>query len=216
MGESRPLAFPLVRELGRTDYTETWRAMQAYTAARTPLAADELWVTEHAPVYTLGLNKKDVRPPLRSDIPLVETDRGGKITYHGPGQVIVYLLLDLKRRNMNIRALVSLMENTVIDLLDDYGIRAIARSDAPGVYVEGRKLASLGLRVRNGCCYHGLSLNVNMDLAPFGAIDPCGYQGLEVTQIRDLGIEADHAAIAQELVARLSNGLVVKTPALAI
>lgn len=199
MGESRPVTPLLVRRLGRTDYAATWRAMQAFTAGRIATTPDELWVTEHAPVYTLGLNKKDVRLPPPSDIPLVETDRGGKITYHGPGQIVVYLLLDLKRRNLSIRPLVSLMENTVIQLLAQYGIKAQARSDAPGVYVEGRKIASLGLRVRNGYCYHGLSLNANMDLTPFEAIDPCGYQGLQVTRTRDLGITADSVTLAEQL-----------------
>jgi len=188
MGQGRSVAPLLIRDLGLTDYASTWREMQAFTSARSEVTPDELWVTEHSPVYTLGLNKKDVQQPLRQDIPLVETDRGGKITYHGPGQLIVYLLLDLKRRNLSIRPLVSMMENAVIELLSQYGIDSTARSDAPGVYVNHRKIASLGLRVRNGCCYHGLSLNIDMDLTPFDAIDPCGYRGLEVTRTRDIGI----------------------------
>ncbi len=207
MGEGRTLTPLTVRNLGRTDYETTWHAMQAFTAARSAATVDELWLTEHAPVYTLGLNRKDVAPPLRHDIPLVQTDRGGKITYHGPGQAVIYLLLDLKRRNLAIRPLVSLMENAIIDLLAQHGISSEARSDAPGVYVAGRKIASLGLRIRNGCCYHGLSLNVGMDLAPFGAIDPCGYRGLEVTQTKDLGIAATQAALTDALATQLQEKL---------
>ncbi|GBG13737.1 lipoyl(octanoyl) transferase [Novimethylophilus kurashikiensis] len=207
MGEGRPVIPLQTRELGRTDYSDTWRAMQAFNAARSADTPDELWITEHPPVYTLGLNKRDVQPPLRQDIPLVETDRGGKITYHGPGQLIVYFLIDLKRRDLSIRPLVSLMENAVIALLGQYGIAAAARADAPGVYVENRKIASLGLRVRNGCCYHGLSLNIDMDLSPFDAIDPCGYRGLEVTQTRDLGIPADMATLSAQLKTLLLNQL---------
>lgn len=207
MGESRPLTPLFIRDLGRTEYETAWQAMRAFTAGRTADTPDELWITEHPPVYTLGLNKKDVQPPLRSDIPLIETDRGGKITYHGPGQIVIYLMLDLKRRNLSIRPLVSLMENAIIALLNGYGITAAARSDAPGVYVEGHKIASLGLRVRNGCCYHGLSLNVDMDLAPFDAIDPCGYRGLEVTRTRDLGIHDDMATLSTKLKTLLETQL---------
>jgi lipoyl(octanoyl) transferase len=178
----------LVRHLGLTEYEATWRAMQIFTAQRRADMPDELWLTEHLPVYTLGLNRKDVRLPWRDDIPRVLTDRGGKITYHGPGQIVLYLLLDLKRRGLKIRQLVDYMEGAIIDLLAEYGIAAEGRPEAPGVYVGGRKIASLGLRLKNGCCYHGLSLNVDMDLSPFEAIDPCGYRGLQVTQIRDLGM----------------------------
>jgi lipoyl(octanoyl) transferase len=199
MGESRFV----IRRLGLTDYETTWKAMQAFTASRHAETADELWLTEHPPVYTLGLNKKDVAPPLRTDIPLVMTDRGGKITYHGPGQIVIYLLCDLKRRGLSVRQLVSKMEDTVIGVLGEYGIAAQARADAPGVYVQDKKIASLGLRLRNGCCYHGLSLNVDMDATPFDAIDPCGYKGLEVTQTCDLGVADDMATIAEKLLSRL-------------
>ena len=166
-----------LRHLGLTDFEMTWHEMQRFTAKRTIDTPDELWVTEHSPVYTLGLNRKTVRLPIRNDIPLVNTDRGGKITYHGPGQLIIYVLLDLKRHNLSIRKLVSLLENAVIELLADYGQLAAAKTDAPGVYVQDAKIASLGLRIKHNCCYHGLSLNVNMDLKPFEAIDPCGYAG---------------------------------------
>ncbi len=194
----------IVKTLGLTTYQDTWRAMQAFTAQRQLQTPDELWLTEHPPVYTLGLNKKEVRLPARTDIPLVETDRGGKITYHGPGQIIVYLLLDLKRKGWSVRQLVSHMENAVVDLLAEYAITAYARADAPGVYVNQKKIASLGLRLKHGCCYHGVSLNIDMDLSPFSAIDPCGYRGMEVTQAVDLGISEEKSIISQKLLARLS------------
>jgi len=197
----------VVRHLGHTDYMSTWHAMQAFTALREPDTPDEIWLTEHFPVYTLGLNKRDVNPPLCSDIPLVETDRGGKITYHGPGQIVIYLLLDLKRRKLSVRQLVSRMEGAVIALLAEYGVEAHARADAPGVYVRDKKIASLGLRLKNGCCYHGLSLNVDMDLSPFDAIDPCGYRGLEVTQTRNLGIGATTEALAGKLQTQVEKNL---------
>ena len=170
-----------LRRLGLADYEPIWQDMQAFSAQRTPETKDELWLTEHPPVYTLGLNRKDVRLPWRDDIPLVLTDRGGKITYHGPGQIVLYLLLDLKRRGMTVRQLVDRMEGAIIALLQEYGISAEGRPEAPGVYVNGAKIASLGLRLKNGCCYHGLCLNVDMYLSPFQSIDPCRYRGLQVT-----------------------------------
>ena len=194
----------IVKQLGQTDYQTTWHAMQSFTANRRDDTPDELWLTEHPPVYTLGLNKKGVNPPLRADIPVVQTDRGGKITYHGPGQMIVYFLLDLKRRSLNVRQLVSRMEDAVIATLAEDGIQAIARSDAPGVYVAERKIASLGLRLKNNRCYHGLSLNVNMDLSPFSAIDPCGYAGMEVTQMGDLAATTDYDKLATRLLKHLA------------
>jgi lipoyl(octanoyl) transferase len=197
----------IVRHLGLTDYEPTWQAMQAFTAQRTTESPDELWLTEHPPVYTLGLNRKDVRMPWRADIPLVRTDRGGKITYHGPGQIVIYLLLDLKRQGLTVRQLVDRMEGAIMTLLAEHGVSAEGRPDAPGVYVNGRKIASLGLRLKNGCCYHGLSLNADMDLSPFNAIDPCGYRGLQVTQTRNLGIAADGDTLAQRLIALLQNQL---------
>ena len=197
----------MLKQLGRTDYEATWKAMQAFTAARSESTPDELWFTEHPPVYTLGLNRKDARPPLRNDIPLVNTDRGGKITYHGPGQIVLYLLLDLKRNGLTVRQLVNRMEGAVIALLAEHGIAAQDRPDAPGVYVDGSKIASLGLRLKNGRCYHGLALNVDMDLSPFNAIDPCGYQGLQVTQTRDLGITDNCETLSTRLVERLISDL---------
>lgn len=202
----------IVRNLGITSFESTCEAMQQFTVARTPESADEIWVTEHTPVYSLGLNRKQVAPPLRHDIAVVHTDRGGKITYHGPGQVIIYVLLDLSRRRLNIRSLVSLLEQTVIELLAQYQVSAVAKADAPGVYVtlnntQEAKIASLGLRVKNNCCYHGLSLNIDMDLSPFSAIDPCGYKGLTVTQTKDLGIDANIQTIGEQLVTMLASKL---------
>ena len=197
----------IIKQLGLTDFEETWHAMQKFTAERTSLTPDELWLTEHSAVYTLGLNRKNVRLPFRKDIPLVHTDRGGKITYHGPGQLIIYALLDLKRNQLNIRKLVSLLENSVIELLDKFGKNAVAKGDAPGVYVEEAKIASLGLRIKNNYCYHGLSLNINMDLAPFESIDPCGYIGLKVTQTKDLGITANLQTISESLLNNLMTKL---------
>jgi lipoyl(octanoyl) transferase len=197
----------LVKQLGITDFEATWHAMQKFTATRTADTPDELWLTQHPAVYTLGLNRKSVRLPIRDDIPLVHTDRGGKITYHGQGQLIIYALLDLKRNNLNIRKLVSLLENSVIELLDSFGKQAVAKADAPGVYVEDAKIAALGLRIKNNYCYHGLSLNINMDLAPFNAIDPCGYAGLKVTHTKDLGINANLETISELLLNILKRNL---------
>jgi len=202
----------IIRRLGLTDFEQTCQAMQAFTAARNSDTADELWLTQHSPVYTLGLNRRQVAPALRHDIPTVLTDRGGKITYHGPGQIIIYALLDLSRRRLNIRSLVSALEGAVIELLAEQRISAFAKKEAPGVYVEldkglDAKIASLGLRLKNNCCYHGLSLNVDMDLSPFSAIDPCGYVGQQVTQTRDLGIDADVDTLSEMLLNILSKNL---------
>ena len=198
---------PVIRHLGRTEFENTWRAMQDFTTNRTAGTPDEIWLTEHSPVFTLGLNRKDVRMPFRDDIPVVNTDRGGKITYHGPGQTIIYMLIDLKRKGINVRQLVSSMENAVVTLLAEANIHGLARADAPGVYVQDRKIASVGLRLKKECCYHGISLNVDMDLTPFSAIDPCGYRGLEVTQLRDLGIHLSQAEAAKKLLKYLTKEL---------
>lgn len=194
----------LIRQLGRRDYAETLRAMQALTAARTRASPDEIWLLEHPPVYTMGLKGRARLLAPIGGIPVAQTDRGGDMTYHGPGQLIAYLLLDIQRRGLGIKALVRLIEQAVIDLLGAQGATGERRAGAPGVYVHGAKIAALGLRVRNGATYHGVALNVDMDLAPFGAIDPCGHPGLAVTQLRDLGIRMDIAAagagLARELV----------------
>jgi lipoyl(octanoyl) transferase len=194
--------------LGLRNYESTWQAMRDFTDLRDDATLDELWLLEHYPVYTLGLNG-DIRHLIKAtELPVVQTDRGGQITWHGPGQLIAYPLIDLRRKQLGIRALVTALENSVIGLLKQYGIAAEARREAPGVYVAGRKIASVGLRVRRSCSYHGLSLNVNPDLSAFAAINPCGYAGLEVTSLAELGIEArpqDVAApLAVEIMQRLS------------
>ena len=198
----------LARRMGLVEYEPTWRAMQEFTTSRDDDTADELWLLEHPPVYTLGIaGKPEHLPRVDNDIPVVRIDRGGQITYHGPGQVVIYLLLDMKRRGLGVRPLVRLMEQAVIDLLKGHGVDAVYRTDAPGVYVNDAKIAALGLRIRRGCCYHGLALNVDMDLGPFRDINPCGYPGLAVTQTRDLGIAATPAAIGAQLIEQLSKRL---------
>lgn len=183
---------PTIRALGRTDYAATWRAMQAFTDARTRETADEIWLTEHSPVYTLGLAGRREHLLRDNGIPVIKVDRGGQVTYHGPGQLVAYLLVDLRRANLGVREMVRRIETAVITWLASLGIRAYGKASAPGVYVEqgGReaKIAALGLRVRNGCTYHGVAANLDMDLAPFLDIDPCGYPGLAVTQLADLGV----------------------------
>jgi lipoyl(octanoyl) transferase len=193
----------IVKTLGRVDYEPAWRAMQAFTTARNGQTEDELWLCEHPPVFTLGLAGK--REHLLRDIgiPLVQTDRGGQITYHGPGQLVCYLLLDLKRRGLTVKTLVQRMEQAVIDLLAGYGVAAERRAGAPGVYVADAKIAALGLKIRNGCSYHGLALNVAMDLTPFAAINPCGYPGLTVTQLAAFVADVDPAAVGVKLVDKL-------------
>ncbi len=191
-----------IRQLGLTDYAKTLAEMQAFTAQRNDQTPDQLWITEHPPVYTLGLNRRGVRLP-QNGIAIIPVDRGGKITYHGPGQLIIYCLIDLHRRHLNVRALVSILEYSLIEFLAAHGIVAVARSDAPGVYVNEKKIASLGLRLKNQCCYHGLSLNIEMDLQPFADIDPCGYAGMQMTQTRDLNIALAMSDIAADLTQRL-------------
>ena len=202
-----------VRVLGRTEYEPTWRAMQAFTAARTPATPDEIWLTEHPPVYTLGLAGRREHLLRDNGIPTIKVDRGGQITYHGPGQLVVYLLCDLKRSRLGVRAMVRSIEAAVVEWLDSLGISAYGKPAAPGVYVlrsgVEAKIAALGLRVRNGCTYHGLAVNVAMDLSPFADIDPCGYRGLAVTQLAELGVattvDAAGAALAPILAARLAT-----------
>lgn len=178
----------LVKRLGRVEYEPTYQTMRNFTASRTADTPDEIWIVEHPPVYTLGQAGKPEHILRNVGIPLVQIDRGGQVTYHGPGQVVVYLLLDLARMQIKVRELVSAIEQAVIDLLGEHGVIAERRTGAPGVYVGEAKIAALGLRIRNGCSYHGVSLNVDMDLSPFEAINPCGYAGLRVIQTRDLNI----------------------------
>ncbi|HHJ14163.1 MAG TPA: lipoyl(octanoyl) transferase LipB [Gammaproteobacteria bacterium] len=196
-----------LRRLGVCDYVPVWREMQAFTADRQGPQADSLWLLQHRPVFTLGMNGKREHLLDPGEIPVVEVDRGGQVTYHGPGQLVAYPLLDLRARGLGVRTLVQLLERSVIDWLAERGIAARARRDAPGVYVDGAKIAALGLRVRRGCCYHGLSFNVDMDLEPFSRINPCGYAGLAVTQLRDLGIEASVDAVAESWWPFLREGL---------
>ena len=195
----------IVRELGVQDYHPVWQDMQRFTDQRNEATADECWLLQHPPVFTLGKNGKPehIRDP--GSIPVIQSDRGGQVTYHGPGQIIVYTLLDLKRMNIGVRELVTRIENGVIGLLQDYAVDAGARKDAPGVYVDGRKIAALGLRVRKGCSFHGLALNVDMDLTPFSRINPCGYQGLEVTQLAELADIKDFGAVEQQLLSHLKR-----------
>ena len=185
--------------LGSTDYSDTWVAMKQYTQQRDRLTTDQLWITEHPPIYTQGLNGRAEHVLDRGVSPLLQVDRGGQVTYHGPGQLVIYCLLDLNRLGLGVKSLVARIEESLIELLDRYHIVAHARAGAPGVYVGEAKIAALGLRIRKGCCYHGLSLNVDMELEPFSRIDPCGYRGLAVTQLRDLGINAGIEQVGDEL-----------------
>lgn len=197
----------IFRDLGSCDYTPVWRAMQQFTATRTAHNPDELWRVEHPAVFTQGLNGKSVHVLSAGDIPVIPVDRGGQVTYHGPGQLVMYLLIDLNRRGIGVRDLVSLMEQSVVSLLAGYGIDANARANAPGVYIGAAKVAALGLRVRGGCSYHGLSLNVDMDLTPFARIHPCGYQGMAVTQLRAFGITDGLPLVAEKLLNYLTEML---------
>jgi len=194
----------LIRRLGQVDYAAALEAMRSFTSSRNEATPDELWLLEHPPVYTLGQGAR--HPGVPNGIPMIESDRGGDITYHGPGQVVLYTLVDLARRGIGVKPFVALLEQAVIDLLGGRGER---RPGAPGVYLGGAKLAALGIRVRQGRAYHGLALNVDMDLAPFRAIDPCGYPGLAVTQLRDLGMPHDPAVagdrLARHFIERLEN-----------
>ena len=196
-----------VKHLGLVDFASTWQAMQTFTASRGNDTPDEIWLLQHPPVFTLGLAGKREHILQVTAIPIVPIDRGGQVTYHGPGQLVAYLLLDLKRRGYGVRELVKRMEQTIIDLLATYGIRAERRDKAPGVYVGEAKIAALGLRIKHGMSYHGLALNVDMDLAPFSYINPCGYEGLAVTQLSALGIETSLEIIARELAVRLETTL---------
>ena len=198
---------PLLRHLGRCEYEPTWRAMQAFTAARAATTPDEIWLLEHPPVYTLGLNGNRAHVLAPGDIPVVQVDRGGQVTYHGPGQLVVYPLVDLKRAGLGIRDFVTALERAVIEVAAGYGISASGRRDAPGVYVAGKKLASVGVRVRRGGSYHGLAVNVALDLEPFRRINPCGYAGLEMTQFASLGGPATVTQCARALEPRLLAAL---------
>jgi lipoyl(octanoyl) transferase len=197
----------ILLRLGLAEYAPTWQAMREFTARRTPETPDEIWLCEHPPVFTQGLAGKPEHLLRDIGIPVVKIDRGGQITYHGPGQVIAYLLLDIRRRGLTVKGLVTRMEQAVIGLLAEYGVGAKRLAGAPGVYVGGAKIAALGLKLKNGCCYHGLALNVDMDLAPFAAINPCGYAGMPVTQLRELCAVADTRQVGERLAAHLERTL---------
>lgn len=197
----------IIRQLGLCDYQATWQQMSDFTDARDAASEDEIWLLQHHPVFTLGKNGKPEHILNAGDIPVVNSDRGGQVTYHGPGQIIAYVLLDIQRSKTGVRELVTLLEQTVISLLSESGIRSHARADAPGVYVEDAKIAALGLRVRRGKSFHGLALNVDMDMEPFGRINPCGYEGLRVTQMRELLPSVEVDRVQQCLIAQLEQHL---------
>lgn len=199
----------VIRELGIQDYNQVWQAMQQFTDLRNEHTVDQLWLLEHYPVFSQGQAGKEEHLLLPGDIPVVKADRGGQVTYHGPGQLVVYVLLDLRRRKLGVRQLVTLLEQVLIETLAAHRIEAYAKPDAPGVYVEGKKVASLGLRVRKGCSFHGLALNVDMDLSPFNRINPCGYAGLQMTQSKDLGGPLSVAEAKQQIIQSFSHHLAV-------
>ena len=207
MSRSEPI---LIKYLGPTDYLQTWEEMKKFTAARHLDTADELWITEHAPVFTQGHNGKPEHLLDTGSIPVIQIDRGGQVTYHGPGQLVLYCLLNLTRLGLGVRTLVTAIEISVVEFLARYGIEASARKNAPGVYVNQAKIAALGLRIRKGCCYHGLCLNIDMDLSPFSGINPCGLKGQAVTQMVDFGIsiETEQAGreLAQLLIGNIKGG----------
>ena len=198
-----------VKYLGLTPYESTWNEMKNFTSKRDHSTLDEIWITEHEAIYTLGLNRKDFKKPLRDDIPLLHVDRGGKITYHGRGQLIIYPLIDLERYHLTIRSFVTLIEKSIVGFLSRRDIKANAKIEAPGVYIENKKIASLGLRIKNHASYHGLSLNIDMDLSPFDAIDPCGVKDLKMTQLKtftdDVSIESIGLEIANDIKHQLLN-----------
>jgi lipoyl(octanoyl) transferase len=197
----------VIRNLGLQDYETTWQAMQRFTQERKGDTPDELWVVEHFPVYTLGLNGKREHLLNTGNIPVINSDRGGQVTYHGPGQLVIYTLLDIKRLKINIRELVTLLEFAMITTLAGHGIIAVARADAPGVYVNDKKIGSIGLRIKKNCSYHGLSLNNNMDLRPFDHINTCGHSGLKVTQLADLGVAVSTKQLASSVIQAITKAL---------
>ena len=198
-GSRLPVPPPIVRHRGEVAYEPTWQSMRTFTDTRTPATPDEFWLLEHPPVFTLGRAARREHVLAPGDIPVVQVDRGGQVTYHGPGQLVVYTLVDLQRLGIGVRRLVQTLEAALIDTLDRHGVRAVTRAGAPGVYVGERKIAALGLRVRRGCSFHGLALNVDCPLEPFERIDPCGYRGLRVTRTRDEGIALDVEGLGGQL-----------------
>ncbi len=200
-----------IRNLGLQEYSSVFKKMREFTTQRTPTTVDEFWCLQHPTVFTLGANADQQHVLKQTDIPIVQSDRGGQVTYHGPGQVIIYLLIDLKRKSIGVKRLVELIEQSVVELLNDYKIDSQARVDAHGVYVDEAKIASLGLRVHSGCSYHGLAVNVDMDMSPFSLINPCGFPGLEVTQLKDHGVTESVQVISDKLMLNLSKRLEYKS-----
>jgi len=196
-----------IRQLGQQDYQATWTSMKEFCLKRTADSDDEVWFVEHPPVFTQGISGKPEHILRSSEIPIVETDRGGQVTYHGPGQLVMYVLFDLRRLGIGVRALVDVLENITIAGLKKYGLKAVARKEAPGVYLNDKKIASLGLRVKKGCSYHGLSINIDMDLTPFSFINPCGYEGLEVTQLAEHGVKCHTSDFTAVLLHELKEQL---------
>ena len=196
-----------IRNLGLQDYDTTWQAMQRFTQERNTFVNDELWIVEHPPVYTLGLNGKREHLLTIGNIPVINSDRGGQVTYHGPGQVIIYVLLDIKRLNLGVRQLVTLLEQAMIGVLFQHDIVAVAKLDAPGVYVNDKKIGSIGLRIKKNCSYHGLSLNNDMDLRPFDDINTCGYSDLKVTQLSDLGVTISTQQLTSSVIQAITKAL---------
>ena len=210
MNESAPdidHSILIVRQLGRQAYVPVWQAMQSFTNERDTETKDEVWLVEHEPVFTQGLAGKAEHLLMPGDIPVVQVDRGGQVTYHGPGQQVVYLLIDLKRKKLGVRQLVSAIENSVVELLESYNIKSAPRADAPGVYVDDKKICSLGLKIRRGASFHGLALNVSMDIEPFQRINPCGFAGMQIAQVSELGGPKDLEVIGQDIVAVIKRCL---------
>ena len=197
----------VIRNLGLQDYESIWHSMQQFTQSRNPETPDEIWIVEHFPVYTLGLNGKREHLLNTGNIPVINSDRGGQVTYHGPGQLVIYTLLDIKRLNINVRELVTLLEQAMILTLAQHGIIAVSKADAPGVYVNDKKIGSIGLRIKKNCSYHGLSLNNDMDLRPFDHINTCGYSDLKVTQISDLGVAISNIQLANSVIQAITKAL---------
>jgi lipoyl(octanoyl) transferase len=197
----------VVKNLGKKAYVPVWRAMQTFTDQRDEKTPDEIWLVEHDAVFTQGLAGKVEHLLMPGDIPVVQVDRGGQVTYHGPGQLVVYFLIDLKRKKLGVRQLVTAIENCVVELLAQYNIQSAPKADAPGVYVNQKKICSLGLKIRRGCSFHGLALNVSMDTEPFNRINPCGYAGMQITQVSELGGPSDLQVIAQGIVGTIKNCL---------
>ncbi len=207
MSEPKPAERVCIRSLDLVDYSASWQAMRTFTDTRSDTTPDEIWLLQHAPVFTQGQAGKAEHLLAPGDIPVVQVDRGGQVTYHGPGQLVGYLLVDLRRKHIGARELVSRIETSIVQTLAELDIESAPRADAPGVYVQGRKIASLGLRIRHGCSFHGLALNIDMDLAPFLRINPCGYQGMQMTQVKEFVNAPDFAAISAALAGHLADNL---------